>query len=117
MTALALLVPPIRPGAIPRPRLARLREVARRSRVVLVSAPAGYGKSILVAQWSELDPRVSGWLHARTRDNDPVALLARVATALGHTGPIRQDLLGELSRRTPRLDEVVLPLGRRALRA
>ena len=51
------LVPPVRADAVPRPRLAPLQEVVQRSRVVLVSAPAGYGKSTLVAQWSDLDPR------------------------------------------------------------
>ena len=82
----------------------------QRSRVVLVSAPAGYGKSTLVAQWSDLDPRVSGWVQLAYGDNDPVALLARVAAALERTGPVRDDLLEELSRRTPRIVEVALPL-------
>jgi ATP/maltotriose-dependent transcriptional regulator MalT len=43
-------------------------------------------------------------------DNDPVVLLARVAAALERTGPVRGELLEELSRRTPRIDEVALPL-------
>ena len=43
-------------------------------------------------------------------DNDPVALLARIAAALERTGPVRDDLLEELSRRTPRIVEVALPL-------
>ena len=98
------------PSAVPRARLARLQKVAQRSRVVLVSAPAGYGKSILIAQWSELDPRDCGWVQLAYGDNDHVALLAHVASALEHTTPIRDDLLEELSRRAPRLDEVVLPL-------
>jgi LuxR family transcriptional regulator, maltose regulon positive regulatory protein len=87
-----------------------LRKAAERSRVVLVSAPAGYGKSTLVAQWSELDPRASGWVQLGHGDNDPVVLLARVAAALERTGPLDGELLEELSRWTPRIDEVVLPL-------
>ena len=63
---------------------------AERSRVVLVSAPAGYGKSTLVAQWSELDPRASCWVQLGHGDNDPVVLLARVAAALERTGPVRR---------------------------
>ena len=82
----------------------------QRSRVVLVSAPAGYGKSTLVAQWSELDPRLSGWLQLAHGDNDPVALLACVAAALERTGPVRGDLLEELSRVNPRIVKVALPL-------
>ena len=95
---------------VPRARLARLQEVAQRKRVVLVSAPAGYGKSTLAAQWSELDPRVGCWVQLAGGDNDPVALLARIAAALERAGPVRVDLLEELSRRTPRIVEVALPL-------
>ena len=84
--------------------------MARRGRVVLVSAPAGYGKSTLVAQWCDLDPRVSGWVQLANGDNDPVALVAHVAAALEPTGAVRDDLLDELSRRAPRIVEVALPL-------
>ncbi len=87
-----------------------MQEVVQRSRVVLVSAPAGYGKSTLVAQWSDLDPRVSCWVQLAHGDNDPVALLARVVAALERTGPVLDDLLEELSRRTPRIVEVAFPL-------
>jgi LuxR family maltose regulon positive regulatory protein len=87
-----------------------LRKAAERSRVVLVSAPAGYGKSTLVAQWSDLDPRASGWVQLAHGDNDPVVLLARVVAALERTGSVRGELLEELSRRMPRIDEVALPL-------
>ena len=84
--------------------------VAERSRLVLVSAPAGYGKSTLVAQWSELDPRASCWVQLGHGDNDPVVLLWRVAAALERTGPVDGELLEELSRPAPRIDEVALPL-------
>ena len=84
--------------------------MAQRGRVVLVSAPAGYGKSTLVAQWCDLDPRVSGWVQLANGDNDPVALVAHVAAALEPTGAVRDDLLDELSRRAPRIVEVALPL-------
>jgi LuxR family maltose regulon positive regulatory protein len=106
----AVLVPAVRSDVVPRARLAPVQKAAQRSRVVLVSAPAGYGKSTLVEQWSELDPRASGWVQLGHGDNDPVVLLARVAAALERAGPVRGELLEELSRRTPRIDEVVLPL-------
>ena len=78
--------------------------------MVLVSAPAGYGKSTLVAQWCDLDPRAGGWVQLGHGDNDPVVMVARVAAALERTGPVRSELLEELSRWTPRIDEVALPL-------
>ena len=110
LNASAVRLPPVRPDALPRTRLAPLRAMAQRGRVVLVSAPAGYGKSTVVAQWCDLDPRVSGWVQLANGDNDPVALVAHVAAALEPTGAVRDDLLDELSRRAPRIVEVALPL-------
>ena len=110
LKASAVVAPPVRSDAILRARLAPLREVAQRSRVVLVSAPAGYGKSTLVAQWIELDSRVSCWVQLAHGDNDPVALLARIAAALERTGPVSEDVLDALSRGTPRIVDVALPL-------
>ena len=98
------------PRMVARPRLAAFQKAAERSRVVLVSAPAGYGKSTLVAQWSDLDPRASLCVQLGPRDNDPVVLLARVVAALERTGPVCGELLEELSGRMPRIDEVAIPL-------
>jgi LuxR family transcriptional regulator, maltose regulon positive regulatory protein len=78
--------------------------------VVLVSAPAGYGKSTLVAEWSDLDPRVTGWVHLDRGDNDPVVLLFKIAAALERLGFVAGELLEELSRLKPRIDQVVFPL-------
>ena len=107
---LKLRPPLVRPGVVPRARLTRVRESAARSRLVLVSAPAGYGKSTLVAEWSELDPRVSGWVNLDHGDNDPVVLLAHVAAMLERIGASPDGLLEELSRQRPRIDRVALPL-------
>ena len=75
-----------------------------------MSAPAGYGKSILAAQWSELDPRPRGWVQLGPSDNDPVVLLGHVVAALERIAPVCGELLEELSRRVPRIDEVAFPL-------
>ena len=103
-------VPTVPPWVVARPRLSAVQKAAERSRVVLVSAPAGYGKSTLVAQWSDLDPRATGWVQLGPGDNDPVVLLARVVAALEPSGPVCDELLEELSGRTPRIDEVAIPL-------
>jgi LuxR family maltose regulon positive regulatory protein len=48
---------PFRNGYVPRPALvARLRE-SRESKLVLIVAPAGYGKSTLLAEWAHSDER------------------------------------------------------------
>ena len=105
-----LRAPILRPGVVPRARLASLQEAAEHSRLVLVCAPAGYGKSTLAAEWSQLDRRVSGWVHLDRTDNDPVALLTTVAAALERIGSAAGELLEELSRPNPSIDEAVLPL-------
>ena len=105
-----LRVPTLPPWVVARPRLSAVQMAAERSRVVLVSAPAGYGKSTLVAQWIDPDPTASGWVQLGPRDNDPVVLLTHVVAALERNGPVCDELLDELSGRTPRIDEVALPL-------
>jgi LuxR family transcriptional regulator, maltose regulon positive regulatory protein len=102
--------PAVRPGVVRRTRLIPLQRVAERSRLVLVSAPAGYGKSTLVAQWTELDPRPGCWVQLGHADNDHVVLLLRVAAALERAGLADGELLEELSRARPRIDEVALPM-------
>ena len=62
---------------------------ARRSdaRLVAVTAPAGYGKSTLLAEWAALDGRPSGWATVDGQDDDPVALLTLLAVACEHISP------------------------------
>jgi LuxR family transcriptional regulator, maltose regulon positive regulatory protein len=103
-------VPGPRPGMVPRERLSALRTAAESSRLMLVCAPAGYGKSTLVAQWCEVDPRPSCWVQLGFGDNDPVVLLAGVAGALARIAAVNGELLEELSRPAPRINDVVLPL-------
>lgn len=95
---------------VSRPRLAPLRKAAALSRLVLISTPPGYGKSTLAAEWSELDPRVTGWVHLDRGDHDPVVLLSKIAAALEHIASAPGQLLEELSRERPRIDRVALPL-------
>jgi hypothetical protein len=108
--------PAVRYGVVARASLAGLRPAAERSRLVLVSGPAGYGKSTLVAQWSDLDRRTSCWLQLGHGDNDPVVLLARIAGALNRVGPVEGGLLQALSRPMPRIDDL-LPLLAASLRS
>jgi LuxR family transcriptional regulator, maltose regulon positive regulatory protein len=56
--------------------------------VISVVAPAGYGKTTLLAQWAERkEPRVA-WVSLDHRDNDPVVLLTYIAVALDRIEPI-----------------------------
>jgi LuxR family maltose regulon positive regulatory protein len=50
--------------------------------VVSVVAPAGYGKTTAIAQWSSRTRLPTVWLSLDRRDNDPTVLLGYLAAAL-----------------------------------
>jgi LuxR family transcriptional regulator, maltose regulon positive regulatory protein len=75
--------PELPPSLVARRNLvARLREDD--AAIVSVIAPAGYGKTTVVAQWAQNDPRPFRWLTLDSRDTDPDVLLHHLAFAL-HT--------------------------------
>jgi LuxR family maltose regulon positive regulatory protein len=47
---------------VPRTALLDLLEASSRTPVAAILAPPGYGKTTLLAQWAEHDPRAFGWL-------------------------------------------------------
>jgi LuxR family maltose regulon positive regulatory protein len=63
----------------------RLR--ATSTSLVLLVAPAGYGKTTLAAQWTERDRRPCAWLTVEESDDDPTVLLSRIAEALEGVRP------------------------------
>jgi LuxR family maltose regulon positive regulatory protein len=76
----------IRAGSVVRTALVnRLR--AARAPLVLVRAPAGYGKTTLLAQWAARDARPFGWLELDDEDNDPAVLVRRIGLALRRLTP------------------------------
>src|SRR5918998_2917578 len=83
-----LYAPAIRPGVVPRPHsLARLG-AARDVPTVAVVAPAGYGKTTLLALWAEADDRPFVWLSLDPHDDDPIVLLTHLAVALDRISPL-----------------------------
>ena len=79
--------PAARPGIVVRAVLAE-RLAATQAPVITATAPPGYGKTTLMAQWAErLGSRVA-WLSCDDADNDPVVLLSALAVALDRIGPV-----------------------------
>lgn len=84
-----------RPGAVPRDRLvARAR--ADGARVVSVTAPPGYGKSTLLAEWAAGEDRPVAWATVDRLDDDPVALLTLLALACSGVSPQVADVAAEM---------------------
>ncbi len=84
--------PPIREPFLARPRLvARLDEaIGKRApggSVFLVTAPAGYGKSTMVAQWAQDAGMPAAWLHLDIGDDDPATLAQNLTQALRRIAP------------------------------
>lgn len=81
----AKLHPPrLRRTLTPRPHLhARLNDgLTEHHRLLLVSAPAGYGKTTLVAEWSAHCGWLTAWLSLDETDSDPLQFVMGVTAAL-----------------------------------
>jgi LuxR family transcriptional regulator, maltose regulon positive regulatory protein len=87
LLATKLHVPGPRPGLVPRPRLlARLDEGLARG-VVLVCGPAGYGKTVLLADWTRRGGPPVAWLSLDAGDNDPARFWRHAVAALDRARP------------------------------
>src|SRR3954451_19724330 len=75
-------------GLTPRPRLVERLVASRNLPLALLVAPAGYGKTTVLAEWAERDTRPFAWLALDEGDNDPSRLLASIAHALAEIEPI-----------------------------
>lgn len=117
-----LYIPPARSGLVSRSRLVeRLkRELGPDHKLTLVSAPAGFGKTTLLAEWIHSMLEVSGsllpahcfcWLSLDKEDNDPVRFLSYLIAALQTIrADVGQEALIMLRSPQPPLPEHVLTL-------
>jgi LuxR family transcriptional regulator, maltose regulon positive regulatory protein len=107
-------VPPVADGAVSRVGLVnRLRTTT--IPIVVVAAPAGYGKTTLLAQWAARDERPAAWVSIDERDNDPLILVRHIAVAMENVRAVPPSLLEALAapgasvwaRALPRLASVI----------
>ena len=86
-------IPRSRRDLVPRPRLSQRLDRGSALKLVLVSAPAGFGKTTLLTQWLAAGPAAPGdqrraaWLSLDRADNDPVSFWAYVIAALRTAAP------------------------------
>lgn len=57
--------------------------------LVTVTAPAGYGKTTLLAEWAQATQLPIAWLTLETTDTEPAALLTSLTGALETLEPVR----------------------------
>jgi LuxR family maltose regulon positive regulatory protein len=97
LLATKLHVPGPRPGFVPRPRLAGVLGGG----LVLVCAPAGFGKTALLADWLRSGGRPVAWLSLDAGDNDPVRFWRHVVAALDRARPGTGEQVAPLLRPAP----------------
>jgi LuxR family transcriptional regulator, maltose regulon positive regulatory protein len=78
------LVPVLRPDVVARPRLTQvLQQALGTDKVVLISAPAGYGKTTLLSTLPFVLPDLpTAWFSLDEGDNDPIQFVIGLVTAL-----------------------------------
>ncbi len=81
-----LFIPPSRPDRVPRPRLIELLRSNLDRKLILISAPAGFGKTTLVTDWLKASANSGAmsvaWLSLDHGDNDPVRFLTYFVAGL-----------------------------------
>ena len=86
-----LYIPPPRPALVPRPRLVERLNAGLDTacKLMLVSAPAGFGKTTLLSEWiysvetaEQAIPTLFAWLSLDKGDNDPTRFWTYVVAAL-----------------------------------
>jgi LuxR family maltose regulon positive regulatory protein len=104
-----LYSPAIRPGVISRPQLLARLGAARDVPTVAVIAPAGYGKTTLLALWGAADERPFAWLSLDPHDNDPIVLLTHLAVALDRISPLPPETFDALRSAGVSVPATVVP--------
>jgi LuxR family maltose regulon positive regulatory protein len=80
--ATKFFIPPTQSKVVLRERLIERLNDGLRRKLILVSAPAGFGKTTLVSEWLAGCEYLTAWLSLDIADNDPNRFLAYVVAAL-----------------------------------
>ncbi len=109
-----LYIPPTRPELVSRPRLIERLNAGLDRKLTLISAPAGFGKTMLLSEWihrrsAGSAPLQVAWFSLDEGDNDPARFLAYFVAALQmiETG-IGEGALGALQSPQPPPVEAIL---------
>jgi len=101
-----LRIPQLRSNSVARTGLIERLRQGIELPLILVSAPAGFGKTTLLTQWlatGDSTGRTTGWVSLDSRDNDPAAFWRYLSSA--GSGLSREVVLGQLRRQHHRAIE------------
>src|SRR5437016_5852914 len=108
-----LYAPRWRRGLVPRRRLSERLNAGTQLKLTLVSAPAGFGKTTLLAEWlsaAPADERSTAWLSLDQTDNRPVSFWTYLISAVQKVEPrIGASAISLLQSPQPPPIEAVLP--------
>ena len=112
LLATKLWLPPTRLQMVLRPRLCERLQAGLAGKLLLLSAPAGFGKTTLLSGWlaglAERGIRIA-WVSLDPQDNDPVRFWSYLIAALNGARPgVGDQALALLHRAQPLLTEAVL---------
>lgn len=82
-----LMIPPLRPGLVTRESLFRRLDEGLSRKLILISAPAGYGKTTLLSAWVRQTRLPAAWLALEEGDNDPNRFAAYFQAAVDSLSP------------------------------
>jgi LuxR family maltose regulon positive regulatory protein len=86
LLATKLYIPQIPANRVPRPRLTHLLNQGVSSKLTVIAAPPGFGKTTLVSEWIAQLQMPVGWVSLDEEDNDPARFLTYFIAALQAPG-------------------------------
>src|SRR5690554_6526969 len=75
-------MPPRSARTINRPRLLELLQEGLQYKLTLINAPAGFGKTTLIAEWLHSIELKSSWISLEAGDNDPARFWNYITSAI-----------------------------------
>lgn len=86
-------IPPTRAEFVRRPRLTAVIREGVKGPLTLLSAPAGFGKTQLLAEWAAESPSPIAWLTLSPDDNDYVRFFRYLSSAFQEVEPRLSDAI------------------------
>jgi LuxR family maltose regulon positive regulatory protein len=87
LLATKLRIPPVRARSVSRQRLVDRLNASLSHELILISAPAGFGKTTLLSEWANQAAVLVTWISLDEADRDPRRFLAYVTAALASVAP------------------------------